>query len=338
MDSKLFTIWVTKDCNLRCTYCYEKNKENKSMTQKTAYDTAEYIKKNVRMEMLQKCEIHFHGGEPLLAYSQIKILVTELKKEKSCNFHFSITTNGTILNEEITNFLLKNFETISISIDGKKETHDNQRKNIGGLGTYDIVFQNAKKLQEKNKFLRIRMTVNVQNVENFYSNVLFFVEQGFFAIDPAVDFFDVWENDSVEILKQQIFQIKEYFIKHHIEINFELINTEFALMNGCGAGSKKVNIDINGALYPCTFTVGNSMFNIGNIYTGVKLDKLNGILSKCENEFRDCDGCTMKKYCIATGCRLLQYILENTWEKVSPIFCRRQWIKYELWEKLNKKS
>lgn len=50
---------------------------------------------------------------------------------KEYNFTFSITTNGTLLNEERIKFLWSHNIPILLSIDGAKETQDNQRPALG---------------------------------------------------------------------------------------------------------------------------------------------------------------------------------------------------------------
>ena len=73
LDNKYLTLVLTHQCNLRCTYCYEKHKDNKKMTFKTACDI---LTKEMNIEDGSKnVEIDLFGGEPLLEFDLIKRLV-----------------------------------------------------------------------------------------------------------------------------------------------------------------------------------------------------------------------------------------------------------------------
>lgn len=331
MRKKLFIIWLTKNCNLNCTYCYEKCKEHASMDKKIVDDTATYIIELIKKEKISKCDIHFHGGEPLLEIEKIRYFVELFNDVEECLFDYSVTTNGTLLTEEICKYLNDRFNTISISIDGKKESHDFQRVTWEGDGTFDEVMKHVDWIKMSNK-LRVRMTVNTRNVREFFENVLFLHKKGFRWLDPAIDFFNNWTDETVAVLEKNILEVKRYYDDNHIEQNFDLISTEFYEMKGCAGGRENINIDIDGKIYPCSFSVGDRKLCIGDIYSGVINKKLKKVKFCSQEELEECTGCTMKKYCIASNCRILQYKIESDWNRASPILCKLQQIKFHLWK------
>ena len=107
-----FTIWVTRRCNLSCKYCYEgNNKLAASMDIKTADKTIEFICKTIK-KVDENINVIFHGGEPLLEYDLIKYFIKSLKENiDTRRINFGITTNGTIINDEIYNFTINEIET-----------------------------------------------------------------------------------------------------------------------------------------------------------------------------------------------------------------------------------
>lgn len=67
------TLIITENCNLNCTYCYEKHKENSYMT----FETAKKIIDKEFEEVSDKdfIQVEFFGGEPFLNFDLIKEVV-----------------------------------------------------------------------------------------------------------------------------------------------------------------------------------------------------------------------------------------------------------------------
>lgn len=326
MNSLQFTVWVTTECNLECTYCYERTRKNKDyISNDTVKNLVQFIAQRCIDEQSQKCMVHFHGGEPLLAYQSIYEIVTQLKELLShkVEINFSITTNGTLLKSDIDEFLIQNFQTISVSLDGNRSSHDSYRKFRSGKGSHDIVVTNLLRLISKNSFIRIRMTITSYNVDHFYENIVYLLQSGFIYISPAIDLFDdMWTIEKVQILMDEIDRIKE-FLKLNVDVplSIDLINNHIYEMNGCGGGKYNFNIDVYGDIYPCTFSVGQEQFKIGDIFHGVDDQKLKMLENLNMQQVKDCIGCIYYKNCITSNCKIINYILTGDSAKASPIIC-----------------
>ena len=73
--------------------------------------------------------IGFYGGEPLLEFELIKKCVKYARKElKGKQINFALTTNATLLNDEIINYFIEHSFIVTVSIDGPKEMHDDERR------------------------------------------------------------------------------------------------------------------------------------------------------------------------------------------------------------------
>ncbi len=74
--------------------------------------------------------VGFFGGEPLLAWDLVRE-ATELARARAdrlgTRVRFSITTNGTLLDEERARFLAEHGFSLIVSLDGPKELHDRER-------------------------------------------------------------------------------------------------------------------------------------------------------------------------------------------------------------------
>ena len=69
-NHKKIMLIITENCNLRCIYCYEKNKNGKSMTFETAKEILD--RAYADMDGYESMVIELHGGEPFLNFTLIK--------------------------------------------------------------------------------------------------------------------------------------------------------------------------------------------------------------------------------------------------------------------------
>ena len=65
-NHKKIMLIITESCNLRCEYCYEKNKNGKSMS----FETAKRIIDHAYLDMsgYESMVIELHGGEPFINF------------------------------------------------------------------------------------------------------------------------------------------------------------------------------------------------------------------------------------------------------------------------------
>lgn len=126
------SLIVTRNCNLRCTYCYEKHdlREGDAMEPEVARSAiSHYLESD---DDFKRVGIDFFGGEPLLAFDLIKDTVEWVNARKwPKDYRFVIGTNGTLLNDEMKNWMYRNRYclNLAVSLDGNKVAHDLTRDN-----------------------------------------------------------------------------------------------------------------------------------------------------------------------------------------------------------------
>jgi len=110
-------------CNYSCEYCSQRfvpRNPDDSYThvedQQTATEIGNFIKRFDKITVGEKLNFEMWGGEPLLYFSKMKPIVEQLHK-KFPEATFSIITNGSLLNEEIVDFLVEYDFSVSISHD-----------------------------------------------------------------------------------------------------------------------------------------------------------------------------------------------------------------------------
>lgn len=153
----IYTIEVTQQCNLRCKYCcYSGDYENRRV-----HNNIEISYKNLELcsELIANhtpkefpiVYVSFYGGEALLCQDKIKWIISEIKdKCPERRFEFSISTNGLLLNEKVTEWICNTPDIyLTITIDGNKAIHDENRVTASGKGSFDTIFENLMCIREK---------------------------------------------------------------------------------------------------------------------------------------------------------------------------------------------
>lgn len=329
------SLWVTSDCNLNCKYCYEGlEKKKQYMTRDVVDKSIDYTFKYLKNICESDFRVQIHGGEPFLAFEIIKYIVVKFKEEckkRNIKVSFLTTTNATIMNDEIIEFIKNEMPAISVSLDGTKETHDIVRVYKNGQGSHDIALENALKLLDNSVKIRVRNTFDSNSVSNLYKDIKFLIEKGFKCIVPAPNLFDKnWDVEKMKILENQIKKIKEY-TKEKDDVLLSLTDKSLYKIKGsCTGGKSSLNIYPDGSIYPCTMVTGNKEFCIGDIYSGVNIRKRDDLLSYSKHVNKECEGCRIYNYCNGTRCKLVNKLITNDYCKPSAVQCAIERLNYKL--------
>jgi len=149
---------VASRCNLNCSYCYIYNKADSTWKMRPAlmsgevFDTAlERICEQCRATGQDRFRIAFHGGEPCLIgpetfdawCGKARSVVGSL-----ANVSLIIQTNGTLLDSQWIDSLLRHRVDVGISMDGPREIHDAARVDHLQQGSYERVVRGLRLLQQ----------------------------------------------------------------------------------------------------------------------------------------------------------------------------------------------
>lgn len=120
-DVRVLKIQLGLSCNYGCTYCSQRFVPRADETSKKYVES--FLKKLSAFEFDESkgLKIEFWGGEPLVYWKTIQPLVdglNELFKDWLKKPQYSIITNGSLLTDEICDWLFLNDFTVAISHDG----------------------------------------------------------------------------------------------------------------------------------------------------------------------------------------------------------------------------
>ena len=256
---------VTRKCNLKCDYCFEDAEWRKfgempfSIAQK-AIDT--FFTDNSSQWV-----IIFTGGEPMLNFDLITKVVNYIE-QRGVKVEYRIKTNGTLIDDEKIDFLIKNNFKIQISLDGNEKAHDTHRKFANGKGTFEIVDGLLRKLIEKEYGSKISISgtlthQTIQYVDDCYAHMNSYSEiKGCTLKSVMTNSHSKYAFTSDDYMFANVSNLNnnKYLMQQGIKlVEDKKINTV------CGIGVWNITIDIDGMIYPCYRLCGNEKYVIGNL-------------------------------------------------------------------------
>lgn len=138
LGAHFLALHMTDTCSLRCAYCYNASgRSNLPATeQKLSAELAcRFIERACHSFNSPILQIGFMGGEPMLAFAQIRRIVEQsLPIARRCGkeLHFSVQTNGLHFDDNKLDFLRDYRVGVGISLDGPAAWHNKYRRTASG--------------------------------------------------------------------------------------------------------------------------------------------------------------------------------------------------------------
>ena len=343
---KAVCLNIIHACNLRCKYCFadegEYNGHKGKMSLETAKKAIDYVVK--RSGPRKNIEIDLFGGEPTMMMDTIKEIIAYARENEAKwnkRIRFTMTTNATLLTEEMMDYMDKELENIILSIDGRKEVNDKVRIRFDGKGSYDQILPNIKKMvakRDKTKAHTVRGTFTRENLD-FYEDVKMMVDEGFreISIEPVV----LEDGHPLALRKEDLPKIFESYDKlydelvqkkaegkefnfYHFKVDLNGGPCVYKRISGCGAGFEYVAITPQGEVYPCHQFVGKEEYKLGSIYDDSYNADLGMSFKKAHIYNKPkCRNCWARFYC-SGGCQANNIAFNNDINNPYDIGCQMQ--------------
>ena len=322
---KNMALYLTLNCNLGCSYCFCGKKYKQDMSIETLEKAMSFFN-SVSNE--NDSSITFFGGEPMLKFNLIEHAIKLNNTVYNNKFSFNITTNGTLFNNENTEFLKKNKVGILLSLDGDRESHDQNRYFISSkTGSWDIIMHNVGKYF--NNKLPVRLTFTTETVKALYDNIAKLLNSGFrnIAFYPADGY--SWREKDIYIFRQQIDKIADLYLNQYElcnEISIHWIDKSIRSHilgggNKCMPGISQFAVAPDEKLYPCNRTnFSDPLFKIGTLNDGFIEEKLEYIRAELSKYDPECENCALKNRCSACPIEIMEN--ESSMYKIPGWYCR----------------
>ncbi len=280
--------------------------------------------------------IIFFGGEPLLHKDLIFETIEYAKyvQKDSMMFHFKVTTNGTLLDDDFFKYSKENNLFIALSHDGIKEAHDTNRVFSNGDGTFDILDSVIDKLLNTRPYAPVLMTIDPSVVKHYAEGVKYLYSKGFKYLICTINFAGNWDESALIELKRQYKVLAEFYKDLTIkEQKFYLSPFEVKMASHirnktykserCELGLKQISISPAGMIYPCVQFVGHDEYSIGDIHNGIDEYRRTALYGLNEEDKNSCADCAVKSRC-NNHCGCLNFQVTGNLNNVAPSLCAHE--------------
>lgn len=272
----LYFVVLTHACNLRCDYCGYGGEHFESESAEISYELG-----NLKRFLSQdpEADIIFYGGEPLLRLPLMEKIMDSIPAKR-----WLLQTNALLLRDVKPKYL-KRFDTILVSIDGRKETTNYYR----GNEVYDQILENLKLVRQRGfkGDLVARMTASENT--NIFQDVMHLTK----LQDPKFDHihwqldvlwdsppesrwrnFEKWLADSYDIgIAKLVATWGEEIIEQGRVLPITpLTGIMWTLLTGeraglrCGAGIDSFSITLSGDITVCPIAPEWEFAKVGTIF------------------------------------------------------------------------
>lgn len=250
-------ILITEKCNLNCAYCYEKNKTNKTIILSKMQEiifhvmTAKSIWTDVEFRLL--------GGEPFIASKLIREAVEwTFTKTWTKRCSFKITTNGTLLDESMKEWLRQysNKICVVLSLDGPIHIHNKNRNDSYS----NIDFGFFRKTWPNQP---VKMTVSKDTISELFNSVVYIQNCLGLNVSFSLAGGIGWDKKDLEIFEEEQKKILMFYREKRYKLPL-LYNIDLARIlyprnstRQCGIGRNVVAYDTDGNAFPCYLFLPN---------------------------------------------------------------------------------
>ena len=315
-------------CNLRCRYCfYMDESKNRIVPSHGLMDEAVAdIITNRLVEYLNNegvANISFQGGEPLLSgIGYFRHFINRMKEYPNIETHYSIQTNGTLIDDDFARLFKENNFLVGVSIDGYEENMNHFRIAPNKDNVYKKALEGIEILRKHDVDFNILTVITRRLAQHPKQLFEFYLEHDFEYVQliPCLPAYNE-EDDGMSLTPDNYdsFYIgffnewkKAYFKGRYINVN--LFENLSAILQGyypyqCGMlGNCSVQyvIESNGDVYPCDFYCLDE-YRMGNIIES-SINELRGssgakkLLESSDCEKKVCENCRYRNICHG-GCK-----------------------------------
>jgi uncharacterized protein len=319
---------VTNQCNLSCAYCYEYGEDRiagaasaaqaKFMSEDTARQSVDLLLERSG----RHAYITFFGGETLLNFPTVRGVIAYARERFAAagkRIEFSLTTNATLLREDIIEFLAENDVAVTVSIDGPREMQDRFRIFHNGRGSYGIVEPKVRQLLRRHRSrpigARVTLTSQTLDVRRIFRHLrdeIGFQEVGFAPVTTSPDrLYSIGEAGYHRMLDQfrdLAFEWRDWTLAgrphgfSNVRDTVEEIHKGVSKAYPCGAGLGLMGVSTEGEVALCHRFAGSPAHRIGDVRSGIDATLQRGFLLRHHiDEKTDCSRCWARPLC-SGGC------------------------------------
>jgi uncharacterized protein len=280
IDIKTLKMFTTTNCNLRCDYCLiEKNLNfrgsiRKNLSLQNGIDVLERFSELSMKQKHSKKTIMLYGGEPLLNWNNVAAFIRFIREKETKGLfngdvEIILESNGTLVTDEVAEYLKKNDVFVIVSIDGTRDVHNAYRKKADMSGSYDETKRGFDILIQHGCTTVISSVFTDEYAKNIDACICNMIKE----IRPksiGLNLFHVLEHQSIKNDKTsdiyydyihafELARDNDLYIEHIMRRIRPLVDRKVRIKD-CGACGNRIVSDVNGYIGICEGLVGNSKY------------------------------------------------------------------------------
>jgi len=193
------TLVLTERCNFSCSYCPQHKGKNT-----LKIEAIQAFLDFLRPSLAREVWLGFYGGEPLLAWPLVIKTFGHLQKNHKNKFHFSLTTNGSLLKKEHILFFKKNRFDLVLSYDGLAQKH----RDAGNVTTVAAALANLQKLYPAG--YTVNSVFTPATVAKLAASINALMKRGHQRLQYALDLSAPWLGKDLRQLASELGHLAEF--------------------------------------------------------------------------------------------------------------------------------
>lgn len=248
MDIYSLALFVTDDCNFNCRYCYQ-DKGNMIIDDGTVKKAIDFFFSFLK----NGGTINFYGGEPLLALDQIYLAldyVRYINRRAGKKINFSLTTNGSLISDDVLYRLNLNHFDLLLSFDGVVQEISRQDD------SYEKIVSIIKKTIEYPHIdLETNSVFTPSTIADLSRSIISIIELGVRNISLALSQTATWDRSSLSLFKKELEVLADFLrVDYERTGHMPVVNFRKYVTKGlftCQAARDRIAVAADGKLWGC---------------------------------------------------------------------------------------
>lgn len=328
------TLLVTRQCNLRCQYCYV-GKDTESMSLEQAQRSIDLTFQ--RALPGEHIDFAFFGGEPLIEFAKICAITDFIENQPDYDqerVRLTIVTNGTIFNDEIAAFVKAHRIAFGISCDGPPAVHDRFRVDSRGRGSSRRVEQTLRDALHRFSRVMVNAVYGPETISALPETLDYFSALGVRQIYLSPDYSAPWTVEDTAGFGSAYEAVGERYIEYYRRGDphfMSLVDSKIAVIlrggyrpeERCRMGTGELAFTPDGSIYPCERLVGQvgGQHRIGHLDQGIEVELMvSHRVDSASSTDTLCSQCSLRDFCM-NWCGCSNYFASGYYNRVSAFLC-----------------
>jgi len=270
---------TTRQCNLRCVYCYEKH-ENLAMSLDVYNSIALYIEQSLIERKYTSVNITLFGGEPFIEYENVVNFLEDVNRicdKYNVPFGAGATSNGVLITpghfERLYGLGVTYYQ---ITIDGLEDTHNLYMQGADGTGSFKKIIANLKYMAGTDYDFEVTIRTNFNSevfrkAHEFYKFIATNFDQRFHVYYEGIKKLGGSNDMELDVLDKSEVSESSVDIAAYIRelgLKNDVIDEMTLPFNRVCYATKHNDfiVDYDGSVLKCTLSLDDELNKIGRIY------------------------------------------------------------------------